>query len=159
MAAPKGRAADAEVRTRSVAQNRKARFEYEVLETFEAGLALRGTEVKTLRQGRVSIEEAYAKVQGGELFLVDAHIEEYTHGNRANHEPTRPRKLLLHRREIRRIEAALGQKGLTLIPLEVFFSARGYAKVRLALCRGKKTHDKRETLRRREHRREMDEVR
>lgn len=140
-----------------VAMNRKARFEYEILDTFEAGIVLVGTEVKTLRTGKASIEEAYARVKDSEVFLVGAHIDEYVHGNRQNHEPRRLRKLLLHKREIRRIRQALEQKGLTLIPLQLFFSPRGHAKLQLGVCRGKKVRDKRESLKKKSAQREMRE--
>ena len=138
-----------------VALNRKARFEFEVLETVECGLVLQGTEVKTLRSGRASIEEAWAKIQDDELWLIGAHIEEYTHGNRENHEPTRRRKLLLRRSEIRKLKAKTGQKGLTLVPLDLHFNERGYAKLTLALGRGKKLHDKRDTMKKREAAKEI----
>lgn len=141
-----------------VAQNRKARFSYEVLETFEAGLVLKGTEAKSIRDAKISIDEAYAKISGDEVFLVGAHVQEYVFANRMNHEPTRRRKLLLHRREIRKIKVALEQKALTLIPLEVHFSPRGWAKIKLGLCKGKKVHDKRETLKKKSDRREMREM-
>ena len=143
---------------RLVAQNRKARFSYEVFETFEAGLVLKGTEAKSIRDAKISIEEAYAKLQGDELFLVGAHVQEYVFANRLNHEPTRRRKLLLHRREIRKIKVALEQKGLTLIPLEVHFSPRGWAKITVGLCKAKNTHDKRETLKKRSAQREIREM-
>ncbi|GAB4143618.1 MAG: SsrA-binding protein SmpB [Planctomycetota bacterium] len=140
-----------------VAVNRKARFQFEVLDTVDAGMVLRGTEVKVLRQGKMSLDEAYAAVEAGEVFLVGANIPEYSHGNLQNHEPKRRRKLLLRAREIRRLAEKTQQKGLTLIPLKVFFSERGFAKVTLAVCRGKKLHDKRRAVRDREMRREMTE--
>ena len=141
-----------------VAQNRKARFLYEVLETYEAGLVLKGTEAKSLREAKMSIEEAYAKINDGEVFLIGAHVPEYVFANRMNHEPRRKRKLLLHKREIRKIKTALEQKGLTLIPLEVHFSPRGWAKILLGVCKGKKTHDKRESLKKKSAQREMREM-
>ena len=137
-----------------IAQNRRARHEYHVLETFEAGLALRGTEVKSLRRGRASLPESYARVEGGEVFLLNAHIGEYEEGNRYNHDPIRPRKLLLHRREISRLIGRVEERGLTLVPLKLYFR-RGKAKVELALARGKKTHDRREDIARREAEREI----
>jgi SsrA-binding protein len=140
-----------------VAQNRKARFEYEVLETFEAGLVLRGTEVKVMRQGKMSLEESYARVDGGEVWLVGANIPEYSHGNIQNHEPKRKRKCLLHRREVRKLQQRTQQQGLTLVPLQVYFGARGFAKVTLALGRGRKTHDKREHIKTKDARRELRE--
>ncbi|MCY2956637.1 MAG: SsrA-binding protein SmpB [Planctomycetota bacterium] len=138
-----------------VAQNRKARFEYEVLETYEAGLVLRGTEVKVLRQGKMTLEESYARIDGGELFLLGANIPEYTHGNLQNHEPKRRRKCLLHMREIRKMHQKSQVKGLALVPLQVYFGARGFAKVTIAVCRGRKLHDKREHLRKKDVRREL----
>jgi SsrA-binding protein len=142
-----------------IAQNRKARFTYEILETFEAGIVLKGTEAKSLREGKISIEEAWAKVYANEVFLVGAHVLEYTFGNRMNHEPTRERKLLLKKREILKIKKALEQKGLTLVPLEVSFSTRGWAKIKLAIGKGRKLHDKRAALKKKGDRREMREYR
>jgi len=141
----------------SIARNRRARFDYHLLETFEAGLALTGTEVKSLRSGKASIADAYGVVQGGEVFLLNAHIQPYERGGYVNHEPTRSRKLLLHRREIRRLIGAVEREGLTLIPLELYFK-KGVAKVALALAKGKKLHDKRETERQRDAEREMARV-
>jgi len=148
---------DGKQRSGLVAQNRKARFEYEVLETVEAGLALRGTEVKVLRQGKVSLDESYARVIDDEVFLVGANIAEYSHGNVQNHEPKRKRKCLLHRREIRRLKEKTQQKGLTLIPLDLHFGDRGFAKLTIGVCRGRKAHDKREHLKNKAVRREMRE--
>jgi SsrA-binding protein len=140
---------------KTVCVNKRARYEYEILETFEAGMVLVGTEVKSLRQGQASIKEAFADIAGGEVFLVDSHIPPYAHGSIHNHEPKRRRKLLLGRREIRRLAGKTAEKGLTLVPLRIYFR-RGLAKVELALARGKKIHDKRETIRRREAKREME---
>ena len=140
---------------RTIADNKRARHRYEVLETIEAGIALVGTEVKTLREGKVSLDEAYGRIDGDEAFLVGAFIQEYSHGNRANHEPTRKRKLLLHRREIRKLKAKVAQQGWTLVPLSLYWNARSVAKVLLGLCRGKNVADKREVLKRREARREI----
>lgn len=128
-----------------VARNRKARHEFEILETFEAGMALRGPEVKSIRDGQVSFQDAFARVSGGELWLHSLHISPYEQANRANEDPTRTRKLLLNKHEIRGLVGKVDEKGLTLIPLEIYFK-RGYAKVSLGLARGKKLHDKRETL-------------
>ena len=139
---------------KTVCLNRRARFEYEILETFEAGMVLVGTEVKSLRQGQASIKEAFADIIEGEAFLVDSHIPPYVLGNIHNHEPKRRRKLLLGKREIQRLGSKTAEKGLTLIPLRIYFR-KGLAKLELALARGKKTHDKRETIRRREAEREM----
>lgn len=136
-------------------RNKKARHRFELLETLECGLALVGTEVKSLREGRGSLDEAYARIKDGEAWLFGLHIAPYSHGNVQNHDPRRPRKLLLHRRQIAHLEPKITQKGLTLIPLQVYFSKRGLAKVELALARGKAQHDKRQDLRKREHKREM----
>lgn len=130
-----------------VATNRKARHEYEVLDTFEAGLVLRGPEVKSLREGKVGFQDAFARVEGGEVWLHSLHISPYEQANRFNEDPLRPRKLLLHRQEILRLVGKVEEKGLTLIPLTIYFR-RGYAKVTLALARGRKTYDKREKLKR-----------
>jgi SsrA-binding protein len=132
----------------SVARNPKATHDYHVLETWEAGIVLSGTEVKSLRDGKASIKEAWARVRNGEVFLEGMNITPYTQGNRYNHEPVRSRKLLLHRKEIARLIGSVEQQGLTLVPLELYFR-RGKAKVALALGRGKKQHDKREDLKRR----------
>lgn len=140
---------------RSVAVNKKARHEFEILDSFEAGLVLRGTEVKSLRLGRISLEESWCKVEADEVFLVGAHIQEYEFGNRQNHDPVRRRKLLLRRAQIRKLAGQTAQKGLTLIPLEVFFNERGFAKLNFGVCRGKKLHDKRQSDRAKEDRREM----
>jgi SsrA-binding protein len=138
----------------SVARNKRARFDYHLLETFEAGLALTGTEVKSLRQGKANIGDAFGIVRNGEIFLLNAHIPPYEQGGYVNHEPTRIRKLLLHRREIRRLIGAVERQGLTLVPLELYFK-KGVAKVALALAKGKKMHDKRETEKQRDAEREM----
>ena len=132
-----------------VVENRRARFDYEILETFEAGIALEGPEVKSLRQGRGNLQDAYASVDRGELYLVNAYIPEYLEANRFNHETRRPRKLLLHRREIDRLAGGVLRDGLTIVPLRLFFNPRGRAKAEIALARGKKLHDKRETERQR----------
>jgi SsrA-binding protein len=141
----------------SIARNKRARFDYHFIETFEAGLALTGTEVKSLRGGKASIADAYGMVRDGEVFLLNAHIQPYERGGYVNHEPTRSRKLLLHRREIRRLIGAVQREGLTLIPLELYFK-KGVAKVALALAKGKKLHDKRETEKQRDAEREMARV-
>jgi SsrA-binding protein len=134
---------------RVVADNRKARFNYEILDTLEAGIALTGTEVKSLRQGKATIAEAYAGPSGEELFLFNAYIPEYLQANRFNHETRRPRRLLLHRRQINKLIGATQREGFTVIPLKIYFNERGRAKVQLGLGRGKKLHDKRETEKRR----------
>ncbi|MEM7415046.1 MAG: SsrA-binding protein SmpB [Gemmatimonadota bacterium] len=136
-----------------VARNRKARHEYEVLDTYEAGMELRGPEVKSLRAGGVSFQDSFARVDGGEVWLHSLHISPYEQANRFNVDPVRPRRLLLNRNEIRQLAIKTEEKGLTLIPLEIYFS-RGYAKLSLAVARGKKLHDKRETLKRRQQDRE-----
>ena len=139
---------------KTVAENRRARFDYFIEDTFEAGIALSGTEVKSLRFGEGSIAESYAEVRGEEAWLVNANIPEFSHGNRFNHEPKRPRKLLLHRREIEKMIGAVERKGMTLIPLSVYFNSRGRAKVELALARGKQTHDKRAPIKERDWKRD-----
>ena len=138
-----------------VAENRRARFDYFVDERVEAGIALVGTEVKSLRHGEGSIAESYATVEGEEVWLINSHIPEYSHGNRQNHEPKRPRKLLLKGREISKLYGAVARQGLTLVPLSIYFNSRGRAKVELALARGKKVHDKRETVKERDWKREQ----
>ena len=132
-----------------VARNRKARHEYEILETFEAGMALKGPEVKSLRDGRASFQDSYAMVERGEVWLHSLHISPYEQANRFNEDPLRVRKLLLNRHEIRRLVGKVEEKGLALVPLEIYF-LRGRAKVQLALARGKKLHDKREALKQRQ---------
>ncbi len=141
----------------SIARNKRAKFDYHLLETFEAGLVLSGTEVKSLRSGKASIADAYGIVRDGEVFLLNAHIQPYERGGYVNHEPTRSRKLLLHRKEIRRLIGAVERQGLTLIPLEMYFR-KGVAKVALALAKGKKLHDKRDTAKQRDAEREMARV-
>jgi SsrA-binding protein len=138
-----------------VAENRRARHEYFLDDFFEAGIALTGTEVKALRFGEGSIAESYAEVKDDQVWLVNANVPEFSHGNRFNHEPKRPRKLLLHGREINRLRNAVARQGMTLIPLAIYFNPRGRAKVELALARGKKLHDKRETDKARDWKREQ----
>jgi SsrA-binding protein len=133
-----------------VAENRKARFNYDIEEKLEAGIALLGSEVKSLRTGKANIAECYAASEGGELYLINAHIAEYTQAGRANHDPTRRRKLLVHRREMGRLAGAIKKEGMTLVPLKLYFNARGIAKVELGLGKGKKLHDKRETEKKRD---------
>jgi SsrA-binding protein len=139
----------------TVARNKRARHDYHILETWEAGVVLSGTEVKSLRQGKANLTDAYATVRDGEVFLLNLHISPYEQGNQFNHDPTRTRKLLLHKKEIRRMIGGVERQGLTLVPLELFFNPRGKAKVTLALAKGKKQHDKRADERRREDEREM----
>jgi SsrA-binding protein len=137
-----------------VAENRRARFDYFVEDRMEAGIALTGTEVKSLRFGEGSIAESYAAVEGEEVWLINSHIPEYSHGNRLNHQPSRARKLLLKKREIDKLNGAVTRQGLTLVPLSLYFNPGGRAKVELALARGKKAHDKRETIKERDWNRE-----
>jgi len=131
-----------------VARNKKATHEYQILESWEAGIVLTGPEIKSIREGKVSIAEAFARIDAGEVWLYDMHVTPYDPASRWNVDPRRPRKLLMHRREIRRLIGAVQEKGLTLVPLELYFS-RGYAKIQLALARGKRLHDKREAVKRR----------
>ena len=147
--------ATAGLKVKSVAENRRARYEYAIDEVFEAGIALTGTEVKSLRFGEGSIAESYAEVKDGQMWLVNANIPEFSHGNRFNHEPKRPRKLLLHGREIHRLNGAITRQGMTLVPLSIYFNERGRAKVELALAKGKKLHDKRESEKAKDWKREQ----
>ena len=151
MARPKPATFD---KKKTVAENRRARFDYHVEDTFEAGIALTGTEVKSLRFGEGSIAESYAEVKGGEVWLVNSNIPEFSHGNRFNHVPKRPRKLLLHEREIARLQGAVERKGMTLVPLSVYFNSRGRAKVELALAKGKQAADKRASIKERDWKRD-----
>jgi SsrA-binding protein len=137
-----------------VADNRRGRYEYEILQTFEAGIELKGSEVKSLREGRTNLAEAYATMKRGELFLLNSNIPEYREANRFNHDPKRPRKLLLHAKEISRLAAGISREGLTVIPLKIFFNPRGRAKIDIALAKGKKLHDKRDTIKTRDWDRE-----
>ena len=140
----------------TVCRNRKAAFRFEILEQFECGIMLRGTEVKSLRDKNTSIEEAYARIEDDELWLIGSHIAAYSFAHLQNHEPLRRRKLLIYASEIRKLRPQVEQKGLTMVPLRVYFNERGIAKVTIALCRGKTLGDKRRTLQTREHKREMD---
>lgn len=139
----------------TIARNKRARHDYHILDTYEAGLVLTGSEVKSLREGRVNITDAYGIVKGAEVWLLNMHISPYEQAGHFGHDPTRTRKLLLHRKEIRRLIGAVEREGLTLIPLELFFNRKGVAKITLALGKGKKLHDKRETEREREVSREI----
>jgi len=147
-------AAKPERKPRVVADNRKARFNYFIDEKFEAGVALTGTEVKSLRQGKANIAESYADARGGEIWLINSNIPEYQQAHRFNHLPKRPRKLLLHKREINKLVGAVERQGMTLVPLKLYFNEKGRAKVELALARGKKLYDKRETEKKRSWERE-----
>ena len=140
---------------RAVARNRKAFRDFNIIEQVEAGMVLIGSEVKSLRAGDCSFSDSFARIRGDEVFLLNFHIEPYAHAQDGGHEPTRPRKLLLHRREISRLEAKLMEKGLTLVPLEVYFR-RGYARVKLGVARGKSRHDKRQDIKKRDHQRDME---
>jgi len=152
---PKTAQTTAEAETReTIARNKRARFDYEILDSWEAGIVLTGTEVKSMRNGKATITDAYAIIKEGELWLLNMHVAPYEQGNRFNHEATRTRKLLLHQREIRRLIGAVERQGLTLVALELYFR-RGRAKVRIGLARGKKLHDKRASLREADDKREM----
>ncbi len=151
MARPKPETFD---KHKSVAENRRARFDYHIEDKFEAGLALQGTEVKALRAGEATIAESYAEIRGGEVWLVNSNIPEYSHGNRLNHEPRRPRKLLLKSREINKLFGAVEKKGMTIVPLSVYFNKTGRAKVEIALAKGKQAHDKRASVKDRDWKRD-----
>lgn len=155
MARPKPATFD---KTKTVAENRRARFDYYIDEVFEAGIALTGTEVKSLRFGEGSIAESYAEVKDGQVWLINSNVPEFSHGNRFNHEPKRPRKLLLHEREISKLTGAVERKGMTLVPLSVYFNGRGRAKVELALAKGKNAADKRQTVKERDWKREQSRI-
>ena len=148
------KAARKEEGIRVVADNRRARFDYEIIDTFEAGIELVGPEVKSLREGRANIGESYATVKDGELYLINAYVPEYRQANRFNHETRRARKLLLHRRQIDKLAGGVLREGLTIVPLRIYFNKRGRAKVGIALAKGKKLHDKRETIKERSWERE-----
>jgi SsrA-binding protein len=147
-------AVKAEPRFKVVADNRKARFNYAINETFEAGVALTGSEVKSLRAGKASIAESYAATRDGELWLMNSNITEYKQAGRFNHAPKRPRKLLLHKQQINKLIGAIEREGMTVVPLKIYFNERGRAKVEVALAKGKKLHDKRETEKKRDWARE-----
>jgi SsrA-binding protein len=138
-----------------VCQNKKARHDYHIIEVIEAGMVLVGTEVKSLREGRANLKDSYARIRNGELYLVQAHISPYSHAHYDNHDPERVRKLLVHKRELKRLTGKTQEKGLTLVPLKIYFK-EGKAKVELALASGKRSYDKRETLKRKDQKREME---
>ena len=142
-----------------VANNKKARHDYFIDETYETGIELTGTEIKSVRQGRVSIKESYARIRGGEVFILGMNISPYEEGNRYNVDPLRPRKLLLHKREIRKLIGYITQDGLTLVPLRMYINDRGKAKVELAVARGKKNYDKRRDIAKRDADRRMQQAR
>jgi SsrA-binding protein len=140
-----------------ICKNRKARFNFEIEDTFEAGIVLQGSEVKSLQAGKANLGDSYAKIVKGELFLVDAHISPYEQANRQNHDPLRDRKLLMHKREIRKLFGKVAERGFSLIPLKLYFKD-GKVKVELALAKGKKAYDKREALKKKDHRRELERL-
>lgn len=140
---------------RLIAKNKKAYFNYAIVETYEAGIALVGSEVKSIREGRISLKESYAEIKGGEVFLVNCHISPYEASNRFNHDPLRERKLLLHRREIKRLTGKTQEKGLTLVPTKVHINEKGKVKVEIALAKGKRVYQKREAIRERDRDRDM----
>lgn len=140
---------------RIVAQNKKARYNYEILERIEAGISLLGTEVKSIREGRISLKESYAEIKGGEVFLLNCHVSPYEPASRFNHDPTRERRLLLHRREIKRLTGKTQEKGLTLVPTKVFLNDKGKVKVEIALAKGKRAYKKREVIKERDRDREL----
>jgi SsrA-binding protein len=142
-------------KTKIVAENRRARFDYFIEQVFEAGIVLTGTEVKSLRFGEGSIAESYAEVKDEAIWLINSNVPEFSHGNRFNHEPKRPRKLLLKEREIAKMHGAVAREGMTLVPLSIYFNGKGRAKVELALAKGKKAHDKRDTIKERDWKREQ----
>ena len=137
----------------TIAENRKAGFDYHLLETFEAGVAFLGTEVKSIREGGANLRESYCRLEHGEAYLLGAHIAQYSHGGSASHDPLRPRKLLLHRNELNKLLGKTSERGLTIVPLKLYFK-KGRIKLAIALAKGKKSYDKRETIRRREAERE-----
>ncbi len=151
-------AAKTDPRFKLVADNRKARFNYAVGETFEAGVALTGSEVKSLRTGKANIGEAFARTHEGELWLYNSNISEYKQAGRFNHEPKRPRKLLLHKRQISKLIGAVEREGMTVVPLKLYFNEKGRAKLEIALAKGKKLHDKRETEKKRDWNRERGRI-
>jgi SsrA-binding protein len=152
MARPKPIAFD---KVKIVAENRRAKFDYYIDTVYEAGIALTGTEVKSLRFGEGSIAESYAEVKDNGVWLVNSNVPEFAQGNRYNHEPKRPRKLLLHEREINKLHGAVARQGMTLVPLSIYFNGQGRAKVELALAKGKQDHDKRDTIKERDWKREQ----
>ncbi|MEY2928148.1 MAG: SsrA-binding protein SmpB [Pseudomonadota bacterium] len=141
-------------KVKTVAENRRARFDYAIDTVYEAGIALTGTEVKALRFGEGSIAESYAEVKGGEVWLINSNVPEFSHGNRHNHEPKRPRKLLLHEREINKMHGAVMRQGMTLVPLSIYFNNRGRAKIEIAIAKGRKAHDKRDHIKEQDWKRE-----
>lgn len=139
-------------------KNRKAKFQYEVLEKFIAGIKLAGTEIKSIRAGKAGIAESFCEFHNGELFVINMHVEEYSHATHFNHTPKSERKLLLNKKELRKLEKQVTSSGLTIIPLRLFINDRGFAKLSIALCKGKKIHDKRETIKDRDSKRRLDRI-
>jgi SsrA-binding protein len=154
---PEPKASPPKPATKVVADNRRARHEYEILSTIETGIELFGTEVKSMRTGKANLQDAFARIEKGQLWLYNCHISPYEHGNRFNHEPLRPRRLLVHRNEIARLQQQMKEKGLTLIPLKLYFK-RNWVKVDLALVRGKHLYDKREAITERDSKRQLDRL-
>jgi SsrA-binding protein len=152
----KSKSTTSDGQSRNIAENRKARYRFEVLEQLECGLQLYGSEVKSLREGKISLDEAYVRIRQGELWLVNADIAEYRQANRWNHDPKRPRKLLVHARQLGKLTSRAQEKGMTLVPLRIYFNARGIVKVMVGVCRGKKLFDKRETQKTRDAKRDLD---
>lgn len=144
-----------EARYKIAADNRKARFNFEILDSYEAGIVLTGTEVKSLRSGKATIGDSYAEIDNGEVFLVNAYIPEYLQANRFNHQPKRPRKLLLQKKQMAKLATGVEREGMTIVPLKIYFNDKGRAKVEIALAKGKKLHDKRETEKARDWKREQ----
>ena len=139
-------------------KNRKAKFQYEILDKYVAGIKLAGTEIKAIREGKAGIAESFCEFHRGELYVINMHVDEYSHATHFNHNPKSERKLLLNKQELRKLEKQINQSGLTIIPLRLFINDRGLAKLEIALCKGKKTHDKRETIKDRENKRRLDRI-
>ena len=139
-------------------KNRKAKFQYEILDKYVAGIKLAGTEIKAIREGKAGIAESFCESHRGELYVINMHVDEYSHATHFNHNPKSERKLLLNKQELRKLEKQINQSGLTIIPLRLFINDRGLAKLAIALCKGKKTHDKRETIKDRENKRRLDRI-
>jgi SsrA-binding protein len=154
----KSRTKDDDFQSQIICRNRRARRDYDILDTLECGISLKGSEVKSIRDRKVTIEEAFARLENGEVWLLGANVAEYPQANVMNHEPKRPRKLLLKRRQIMKFAESAGQQGLTLVPLEMHFSTRGMVKVTLAVAKGRRQYDKRERLKKETHKREMREA-
>ena len=139
-------------------KNRKAKFQYEILDQYVAGIKLAGTEIKAIREGKAGIAESFCEFHRGELYVINMHVDEYSHATHFNHNPKSERKLLLNKQELRKLEKEINQSGLTIIPLRLFINDRGLAKLAIALCKGKKTHDKREAIKDRENKRSLDRI-